>query len=85
MVYIANLEVWKKGVKKPKKGVKLLIERNFQIKTHTNLIYSCSTYLAGFNGLHWKIGGVKKRCEMAQKRCKMVDIEEFSKKNPQTP
>ena len=42
------------------------------------LIYSCSTYLAGIYGLNWKFGGVKKRCEMAQKRCKMVDIEEFS-------
>ena len=78
MVYIANLEVWKKGVKTPIKGVKLLIERNFKIKTHTNLIYSCSTYLVGIYGLNWKFGGVKKRCEMAQKRCEMVDIEEFS-------
>ena len=72
MVYITNLEVWKKGVKKPKKGVKLLIVRNSKIKTHTNLIYSWSTYLAGFNGLHWKIGGVKKRCEMAQKGVKAL-------------
>ena len=42
------------------------------------LIYSCSSYLGCFYCLYLKFGGVKKRCEMAQKRCKMVDIEEFS-------
>ena len=43
-------------------------------------VFSCSTHLAGFYGLHWKFGGVKKRCEMAQKRFEMVDIEEFPNK-----
>ena len=50
----------------------------FEKKTLKPLIYSCSTYLASIYGLNLKFGGVKKRCEMAQKRCKMVDIEEFS-------
>ena len=53
------------------------------MKTHINLIYSCSIQLGGFYGLVIKFGGVKKRCEMAQKRCEMVDIEEFSNKNLQ--
>ena len=48
------------------------------MKTHANLIQFCSTYLGGCYDPDWKFGGVKKRCEMAQKRCKMVDIEEFS-------
>ena len=77
MVYIANLEVWKKGVKTPQKGVKCLIKRNFQTKTHRNLIYSCSTYIGGYYGLYWKFGGVKKRCENASKKCEIADIEEF--------
>ena len=55
------------------------------MKIHKNLIYSCSIYSAGFYGLHYKFGGVKKRCEMTQKRCEMVDIKEFSNKNPQEP
>ena len=55
------------------------------IKTHKNLIYSCSTYIGGDHGLCWKFGGVKKRCEMAEKRCEMVDIEEFSIENPYKP
>ena len=57
----------------------------FSKKTLKPLIYSCSTYLASIYGLNLKFGGVKKRCEMAQKRCEMVDIEEFSNKNPQKP
>ena len=50
----------------------------FSKKTLKPLIYSCSTYLASIYGLNLKFRGVKKRCEMAQKRCKMVHIEEFS-------
>ena len=51
------------------------------MKTHANLILFCSTYLGGFYGPNWKIGGVKKRCEMVQKRCENDDIEEFSNEN----
>ena len=45
-------------------------------------MYSCSTYLAGFYGLHWKFGGVKKKGVNGNdpKGCEMVDIEEFSNK-----
>ena len=52
------------------------------MKTHANLI---CTYLNGCYGPAWKFGGVKKRCENAQKRCEMVDIKEFSNKNLQNP
>ena len=52
------------------------------MKTHANFIYCSSTYLDGCYGPDWKYGGVKKRCEMVQKRCENVDIEEFSNENP---
>ena len=55
------------------------------MKTYKNLIYSSSTYIGGYYGLYWKFGGVKKRCENAQKRCEMVDVEEFSIENPYKP
>ena len=55
------------------------------MKTHANLIQFCSTYLGGCYGPDWKFGGVKKRCEMVQKRCENVDIEEFLNENPYKP
>ena len=55
------------------------------MKTHINLIYSCSIQLGEFYGLLLKFGGVKKRCENAQKRCEIVNIEEFSYEKPCKP
>ena len=55
------------------------------MKTHANLIYSCSTELGGIHGLDWKFRGVKWRGENAKKRCEIVDIEEFSYENPHNP
>ena len=43
------------------------------------------TYLGGCYGPDWKFGGVKKRCEMVQKRCEDVDAEEFSNENSCKP
>ena len=40
------------------------------MKTHANLICSCSIYLGSCYGPDYKFRGVKKRCEIA-------DIEEF--------
>ena len=40
-------------------------------------LYICSTYLGGCYSPDWKFGGVKKRCEMVQKRCENVDRKEF--------
>ena len=48
------------------------------MKTHANFIKFCSTYIGGCYGPDCKFGGMKKRCEMVQKRCENVDIEEFS-------
>ena len=47
------------------------------MKTHANFIKFCSTYIGGCYGPDWKFGGMKKRCEMVQKRCENIDIEEF--------
>ena len=55
------------------------------MKTHKNLIYSCSTYIGGDHDLYWKFGDVKKRYENTQKRCEMVNIEELSYENPCKP
>ena len=55
------------------------------MKTHANLVYSCSIQLGGVGGLTLKFGGVKKRCENAQERCEIVDIKEFSYENPRKP
>ena len=40
----------KKGVKLPKKGVKLLIQRNFHMETCANHIYSYCTQVGGLYG-----------------------------------
>ena len=72
----------KKRCEMVQKGVKTLIQRNFQMKTHANLIQFCSTYSGGCYGPDWEFGGVKKRCEMIQKRCENVDKEEFLNENP---
>ena len=76
MVQIGNLEVWKKGVKWSKKGVKTMIERNFHMKTHANLILFCSTYLGGCYGADWK-SGCEKKMWNGPKGCENIDIEEF--------
>ena len=55
------------------------------MKTHANLIYSCSTQLGVFQGPDSKFRGLKQRSENAQKRCEIADIEEFSYENPQKP
>ena len=55
------------------------------MKTHKDLIYSCSTHIGGDHGLYLKFGGVKKRCENAQKRCEIADIEKFSYEYPCKP
>ena len=55
------------------------------MKTHVNFIKFCSTYIGGCYGPDWIFGGMKKRCEMVQKRCENVDIEEFSHENPCKP
>ena len=52
------------------------------MKTHANFIWFCNTYLSGCYGPYWKFGCVKKRCENAQKRCEIVNIEEFPYENP---
>ena len=44
----------------------------FLIKTHKNLIFSCSTYLAGFYDLHYKFGGVKKGVKTPKKGVKWL-------------
>ena len=55
-----------------KRGVKALIERNFHMKTHANLILFSSMYLGGCYGADWKSEGVKRRCEMVQKGVKTL-------------
>ena len=63
-----------------KKGVKTLIERNFEIKTHANLIWFCSTYLSGCYGPDWKFGGVKKSVKWSEKGVKTLMERKFQMK-----
>ena len=42
------------------------------MKTHANLIYSCSNQLGGFHGPDWKFRGVKWSGENAKKGVKSL-------------
>ena len=72
---------WLKVWKRPKE-VWNRWYRGIFIWKPTQTLYILVAKSYGFYGLDWKFRSVKKRCEKAQKRCEIVDIEEFSYENP---
>ena len=55
------------------------------MKTHANLIYSCGTKLGSFYSPDLKFEVWNKGVKTPEKRCEIVDIEEFSYENPRKP